>query len=127
MDCATPEVPPGFTCLRCGNCCRGPGDVILLDDELPAIASLLGVELYAFTAAYTRLSADRGALSLTERPDGACIFLEPDNSCRIQAAKPQQCRAFPYLWRSSRLANMCAGWQSASNGLSETRNCLVAT
>ena len=58
-------------------------------------------------------SSERGvcAISLGERPDGACIFLQPDNSCRIQAAKPQQCRAFPYLWRSARLANMCAGFQ----------------
>jgi len=103
----------GFTCTRCGNCCRGPGDVVLCAGEAEAIGQLLGLELQAFTSGYTRLTADRRALSLGERPDGACIFLQTDNTCRIQAAKPRQCRAFPYLWRSARLANMCRGWQAA--------------
>ena len=120
MDPDTPDVPSGFACLRCGNCCHGPGDVFLLDGEEQGIADLLGLELYAFTSAYTRLTADRTALSLSERPDGACIFLQPDNTCRIQARKPRQCRSFPYLWRSARLANMCAGWQAAATG--EMRN-----
>ncbi|MFZ4397364.1 MAG: YkgJ family cysteine cluster protein [Kiritimatiellia bacterium] len=108
-------VPPNFTCRRCGNCCRGPGDVLLLTGEDQRIAELVGLDLYAFTSTYTRLTEDRSALSLSERPDGACIFLQPDNTCRIQAVKPQQCRAFPYLWQSPRLANMCAGWQVDTN------------
>jgi len=87
---------------------------MLAPGEEREIAALLGMDLYAYTAAYTRLAADRSALSLSERPDGACIFLLPDNTCRIQAAKPRQCRAFPYLWRSARLANICAGWIAAS-------------
>ena len=114
MNSEMPEVPPGFTCLRCGNCCHGPGDVILERDEDQQIAAFLGMELYDFTAAYTRLSSDRGALSLNERADGHCVFLQADNSCRIQAVKPQQCRAFPYLWRSARLAKMCMGWQASA-------------
>jgi uncharacterized protein len=113
MNPSTPDVPPGFTCLLCGNCCQGPGDVVLADGEDREIAALLGMELYAFTSAYTRLAADRSALTLSARPDGACIFLQLDNTCRIQAAKPRQCRAFPYLWRSARLANICAGWKAA--------------
>jgi Fe-S-cluster containining protein len=116
MDPDTPEVPPGFTCLRCGNCCHGPGDVLLARGEEESIAALMDMDLHAFTAAYTRLSADRAALSLGERPDGHCIFLQPDNTCRIQAAKPAQCRAFPYLWRSARLANICTGWHAAARG-----------
>jgi len=116
MNSAAPDVPPGFTCRRCGNCCLGPGDVILAEGEDRKIADLLDMELYAFTSAYTRLTADRSALSLNERPDGACVFLLPDNACRIQAAKPRQCRAFPYLWRSARLANICVGWQAAAHG-----------
>ena len=107
------EVPSSFSCQCCGNCCRGPGDVVLLDGESEAVAALLGLDVPRFTADYTRLTADRRALSLAERPDGACIFLLPDNTCCIQDAKPRQCRAFPYLWRSARLANMCAGWKEA--------------
>jgi Fe-S-cluster containining protein len=106
-----PAVPPGFTCQRCGHCCLGPGDVRLRAGEVEAIAAWLGLTVSDFTDAFTRLTTDRQAITLTERPDGACIFLQPDNSCRIQAAKPQQCSAFPYLWRTARLANMCAGWK----------------
>jgi len=107
------EVPPDFSCRRCGNCCQGPGDVVVAEDEVEAIAGLLGLDVPAFTGRYARLAEDRRALSLTERPDGACIFLQPDNTCRIQDAKPRQCRAFPYLWRSARLANMCGGWKNS--------------
>ncbi len=109
------EVPPGFSCQRCGNCCRGPGDVVLFDGEIEALAALLGLDVPRFTEDYTRLATDRRALSLAEQPDGACVFLLPDNTCRIQDAKPRQCRAFPYLWRSARLANMCRGWKNAES------------
>lgn len=109
-------VPPGFACLRCGRCCLGPGEVYLAEGEEQAIAAVLGVAVTVFTSSYTRLADDRQGLSLTERPDGACIFLQADNTCRIQAAKPRQCRAFPYLWRSARLASICSGWQKACEG-----------
>jgi len=99
----------GFSCQRCGACCRGPGDVVLESGEVERIASLLGLAFYAFTARYTRLLDDRQGLSLTERPDGACIFLQDDNTCLIQEAKPQQCRSFPHAWRSERLMATCAG------------------
>ena len=97
-----------FSCHRCGACCHGPGDVILGADEAERIAAVLGFALYDFTARYTRLLDDRRGLSLTERPDGACIFLQADNTCLIQAAKPEQCRGFPHVWRSERLAAACA-------------------
>lgn len=117
-------VPPNFTCLRCGRCCLGPGEVYLAEGEEQAIAGSLGMAVLTFTETYTRLADDRNGLALTERPDGACVFLQPDNTCRIQAAKPRQCRAFPYLWRSARLANICAGWQAAvaAEGSASTSN-----
>ena len=77
--------------------------------EAEAIAALLGLPLHDATARFTRLRDDRRGLALIERPDGACIFLAGDNTCRIQAAKPYQCRAFPLAWRSARLAAACAG------------------
>ena len=85
---------------------------MLQHDEPEAIATLLGLDVYAFTTRYTRLAADRSGLSLTERPDGACIFLTPDNTCHIQATKPAQCRGFPLTWHSERLAASCAGLQN---------------
>src|SRR5213076_90831 len=39
---------------------------------------------------------------LNHRPDGACVFLGPDNRCRIHAkfgsaAKPLACRVYPFM------------------------------
>ena len=113
-DCTDAALHAGFACRRCGACCRGPGDVVLEAGEPERIAALLGDALYAFTARYTRLLDDRRGLSLTERPDGACIFLQDDNGCRIQDAKPQQCRGFPHAWRSARLMATCAGLRGGS-------------
>ena len=99
----------GFVCQRCGACCQGPGDVILTHDEATRIAAQMNLDVYDFTSRFTRLLADRAGLSLTERADGACIFLADDNHCRIQDTKPLQCRGFPFIWRSERLASQCQG------------------
>ena len=98
-----------FQCLRCGACCRRAGEVRLEDGEAEAIAALLGFDVGEFTARYTTLRPDRRGLRLTERTDGACVFLE-DNPprCAIQAAKPAQCRGFPLAWRYPDAERVCA-------------------
>ncbi|MEI6148327.1 MAG: YkgJ family cysteine cluster protein [bacterium] len=98
-----------FQCLRCGDCCRRPGEVRLREGEAEAIATHLSLEVGTFTEHYTRLREDRRGLSLCERPDGACIFLEgPPASCSIQAAKPGQCRDFPSHWQYEKMPSNCA-------------------
>ena len=84
-------------CVRCGACCRQPGDVHLRDDEIEAIAQFLHLTIHDFTAGYTRLRANRSGLVLAEAADGACIFLQA-NLCRIQSVKPRQCRDYPETW-----------------------------
>lgn len=98
-----------FACQRCGACCRVPGYVLLAPDEVTAIAAYLCMDIYDFTRHYTRLVDNRQTLSLTEQEDGHCIFLLPDNTCRIQAVKPRQCRGYPYNWRCAMLDSKCAG------------------
>ncbi|MEI6563896.1 MAG: hypothetical protein WCO42_06280 [bacterium] len=67
--------------------------------ESETIAATLGMDVELFTRQFTRLRDDRRGLSLQEYPDGACIFLEgAPPACRIQAAKPRQCRDFPLKW-----------------------------
>lgn len=104
----TPLIDPAtFTCLRCGACCRVPGYVALEAGEAEAIAAFLGVDTYAFTEKHTRFTLNRKSLSLVEGPNGTCVFLQDDNSCKIQPVKPAQCRGFPFLWRSSQLEQCC--------------------
>ena len=69
----------------------------LQDNEAEAIARFLCLTIHDFTAAYTRLRANRSGLILAEAADGACIFLQ-DNLCRIQSVKPRQCRDYPETW-----------------------------
>jgi len=107
--------PATFRCERCGTCCRVPGYVALVPGEAEAIAAFLGMDLYAFTARYTRLTLNRGGLSLTEAEDGRCVFLLDDNACRIQPVKPEQCKGFPFLWRSPRLDKDCPALRRAEH------------
>ncbi len=107
----------GFNCHRCGNCCRVSGYVRLKADEIPRIAEYLDLEIREFSDGYTRLTSDRRSLSLIEKPNGSCIFLEEDGTCRIQAVKPEQCRTFPTAWRFE-------GWEALCKSLDQTKTAL---
>ena len=100
-----------FQCIRCQACCRQSGYVRLHPGEPDAIAKILDMDVYDFIDRYTRLTRDRQTLSLIEQPDGACIFLTTEG-CRIQSAKPLQCRTFPHKWKFSEFENIC-GWAKA--------------
>ncbi len=101
-----------YICQRCGNCCRWPGFVRLETEEPDRIAAHLGMEVREFLEAYTEVLPSRSALGLRSLPDGACVFLEGRNHCRIQAAKPLQCRGFPNAWRFP-------GWRDVCEALPE--------
>ncbi len=53
-----------------------------------------------FIDRYTGLASNRRQLSLTEHPDGRCIFLA-EQGCTVYEARPEQCRSFPHTWRVS--------------------------
>ena len=101
----------GFRCRRCGSCCRWSGYVRVSAPEIDAIAGLLQIPAERFIAEYTRLTADRSGLSLVEKADGSCVFLEGSHParCRIEAAKPRQCRDFPEKWNFPGWEKECAG------------------
>lgn len=86
-----------YTCQRCTNCCRWPGVVKVEEDEVRAIAEFLGMEEQAFIEQHTRIRPDRRGLSLLEREDASCAWLE-GRDCALQAVKPRQCKGFPNEW-----------------------------
>lgn len=67
------------------------------DGEVARLASFTGMTEVEFIQRFARISQDRRGLSLEEKPDGSCVFLE-GNACAVQPVKPQQCREFPNLW-----------------------------
>lgn len=99
-------MPIVYDCQRCTACCRWPGQVKLTEAEISALAACLGLSEFDFIQRYTRLRPDRRGLSLTEQPDGACVFLN-GRDCVVQAVKPQQCRDFPNGWRFEGFEKFC--------------------
>ena len=98
-----------FQCRQCGNFCRHAGEVRLAEGEADVIATHLGMDVAGFTGQFTSLRDDRRGLSLIDANDGACIFLAREPyACRIQAAKPKQCRDFPLAWKYEDLEYVCA-------------------
>jgi len=103
-----------FECRRCGKCCGGePGYVWVADAEVERLAGALGLAPRHFRTAYCRKAL--GRLSLRERADGDCVLLAPEG-CTVYAARPRQCRTFPFwpehvsspeAW--ARLARSCPG------------------
>ena len=100
----------GFVCRRCGQCCREPGYVYLTDKDIDRISDYLDMDIATFTARYTRLPPERRGLSLVEREDQSCVFLDQAGRCAIQAVKPLQCERFPHDWRYQDMQSVCPGW-----------------
>ena len=105
-DVTSGTTPLYYQCQRCTACCRWPGDVKISDEETAAIADYLGLPVTEFVHRYTRLRVNRQGLSIIEREDHTCSFLE-GNDCRINDVKPQQCRDFPNKWRFPGWRQVC--------------------
>lgn len=97
-----------FKCLQCGTCCRWSGHVLLTEEDISRLASALQLSEEQFIEQYTVLARNRRQLSLADRSDGSCILLE-GNGCSQYAARPAQCREFPFGWRT---AEACPGMNS---------------
>lgn len=85
-----------FACTGCGNCCTGsPGAVWVDEEEIAAIAAELGESPGAVRLLHTRPL--RGRVSLREHANGDCVFFDPwTRRCRVYAARPRQCRTWPF-------------------------------
>ena len=114
METEKPQII--HSCQRCGACCRWEGNVCLTDEDITAIAAYLGMDEVAFINELCHLQRNRRGLSLIDSPDGACIMLQADNTCRIQPVKPQQCRDFPHKWNFP-------GWEQRCPGFGKSDSC----
>jgi len=98
----------GFKCRCCGRCCRIPDGIVRVSDaEIARIAAFLGMAESDFIANETELAPDRRGLILKNTPEGACVYLTPDNLCRINPVKPDKCRTFPFEWTNSDSTDVC--------------------
>ena len=104
-----------FECHRCGNCCRGDGFVAVTAEDVTRIAAFLELSEETFVERLARRQAN-GALHLIDQGDAlrSCVFLQADNSCKVHAVKPTQCRGFPMAWRPPDALEICAGLRAAA-------------
>jgi Fe-S-cluster containining protein len=84
-----------FSCTRCGACCTGaPGYVWVGPEEVAQLASARGLSVDQFRKTYVRRVGNR--YSLIEKPNGDCIFWDKQAGCTVYAARPVQCRTWPF-------------------------------
>ena len=95
-----PYVFDADACATCGGrCCTGEsGNIFVKHEEIVAIAETLGMEVEAFKAEYLEKRGYK--YSIKEHIVGVshdCIFYSREsNGCGIYAARPLQCRTFPF-------------------------------
>lgn len=111
-----------FQCLRCGNCCKGEGLVHFSKPEAEAMARQLGISRREFLQTHA-IRVEAGQWILKDKfvelpPDPTrreqwCVLLERDAEgrylCRVNEAKPNQCRSFPAKWRNEDSFKTCLG------------------
>jgi len=88
-----------FACLQCGKCCRDDGEyteVYVTPEEIGPMAASLNLYPHEFQAQYVRPSD--GFQALISR-GGDCVMLV-EKRCRIYAARPRQCRTWPFWPRN---------------------------
>lgn len=84
-----------FKCTGCGQCCTGaPGYVWVSEDEIVEMAAALNLSIENFSMRYVRKVGDRFSL-IEDARNYDCIFLR-NKKCTIYAARPKQCRTFPW-------------------------------
>ena len=102
-----------FECTRCSACCRhDPGYVFLSQNDLDKLCAHSGMSESDFRKKYCRV-VDFGIvkrLSLIEKKNFDCVFWEGDG-CSVYAARPLQCRAFPFWMQNVESAE---NWQSVA-------------
>jgi Fe-S-cluster containining protein len=87
-----------FECTRCSRCCRhAPGFVFLSLEDLKRLADAALVSPLQFVQRYCREVRVIGIprISLRERDNYDCILWQ-EGGCSLYAARPLQCRSYPF-------------------------------
>ena len=95
----------GFSCTRCGACCRGTGEddnlVMVYPGEITVLAACTGSAPGDFTEPYPEPVRTEQGGSITfewclKRTPGGCIFHDGVR-CTVYEARPWICRTYPFM------------------------------
>jgi Fe-S-cluster containining protein len=105
-----------FECTGCGACCRGDQHsyVFVEEPEAEAIRAQLGLSRRWFRRRYLRRAPGGELVLAWGTQPGHCVFLDEGGRCTVYAARPLQCRSYPF-WPE--LVQTRAAW------LREARRC----
>jgi len=84
-----------FSCLRCGDCCRGRGGIVLRESDSERLAAFFGLAPAAFRGRYAEKA--HGKYRLRGGENGFCVFSGSGGLCAVHAARPDICRAWPFF------------------------------
>jgi Fe-S-cluster containining protein len=83
-----------FQCQSgCTKCCEQQGFVYLTEDDIPRLASYLGMDPDDFERRYVYRTKNLRRLRVPRHAQ--CVFLKEDG-CSVHPAKPLQCSTFPF-------------------------------
>jgi hypothetical protein len=108
----------GFSCIRCGDCCRGTeedANLVMIDPaEIEALARETGRKADDFSNPYPEKVQVPGGGSITfewclKRTTEGCIFLD-GTRCTAYSSRPWICRTFPFMLSGNNLSiSPCKG------------------
>jgi Fe-S-cluster containining protein len=102
----------GFSCTRCGACCRSTDAdenlVMVTPDEIELMADGTGLTADRFTEPYPEFIPMKGGGSLTfehciSRTPTGCAFLS-GSTCTAYLYRPWICRTYPFMLDGDELA-----------------------
>lgn len=100
-----------FSCTQCGKCCTGlPGYVWVTEHEADAMAKFLQLPISDFRRLYMKRVGQRWTLLEKKSQGHSCVFYK-EQKCQVYAARPLQCRAYPF-WQENLLSK--ASWEAAA-------------
>lgn len=91
LNTAHTEVFQKINCLDCANCCKNAPPIITSED-INTISRALKITKKTFVKTYL-LEDINGEFFFKRVP---CVFLNPDNTCKIYAFRPSACRRYPH-------------------------------
>ena len=84
-----------FACLKCGECCRGEGGIVVGPRDLSRLCAHLHMEAENFIALYG--CQQNGKIKIRTGSDNCCIFFLSGTGCSVHQARPDICRAWPFF------------------------------
>ena len=89
-----------YDCSKCRNCCKKIG-ISMTGDELDKICKYLKLDKEKFIKEH--LNEEYGEYTFKEK---RCLFLEDNNSCKVEKCLPISCKEYPYTNQEERLFSL---------------------